>query len=152
MTLENDALNKTTAAGLAQLLSDGPTGADWLPEDLGAILRHQLATSIDGSKTTFGELLRHSTPPMALLEQVRGFAKGAMAQTDCGLPYEVAAVIYYGAIAAALLRHGTRITQLDDVSLQRGIQWALGQPWIDADLRGLFEQADDKLDYRRIAR
>jgi hypothetical protein len=145
MTLEKDALNKTTAAGLARLLSDDPIGADWLPEDLGAILRHQLATRIDGSTITFGELLRNSAPSIALLEQVRTFAKGAMAHADSGLPYEVSGVIYYGAIAAALVRCAARITQLDNVSLRRGIQWALGQPWMGAELRGLFEQADDKL-------
>jgi len=82
---------------------------------------------------------------MALLEQVRTFAKSAMSQTDAGLPYEVAAILYYGAIASALLRCESRITQMDDVSLRRGVQWALEQPWIDAGLRDLFKQGDDKL-------
>lgn len=145
MTLEKDALNKTTAAGLARLLSDEPTGAAWLPEDLGAILQHQLKTRIDGATMNYGELLRKPAPSIALLEQVRTFAKSAMAQADAGLPYEAAAVLYYGAIAAALMRSGTRITQMDDDSLRRGVHWALEQPWIDADLRELFKQVDDKL-------
>jgi hypothetical protein len=57
------------------------------------------------------------------------------------LPEEVATVLYYAAIAAALLRHGQRISRVSDATLREGTDWVLEQEWVAGPLRGLFVDA-----------
>ena len=49
-------------------------------------------------------------------------------------------MLYYTCIVVALVRLDRRITKLDDASLTHGIEWALGQEWLDEPLRGLFRE------------
>src|SRR5690349_17342750 len=80
---------------LARLMAaaDGPDGA-WRPEELGAILAHQLRTPVEfeldglelpahaaqtppdlASVHTFRELFQRSKPPLELLRMTKDFAK-----------------------------------------------------------------------------
>jgi RNA polymerase sigma factor (sigma-70 family) len=71
---------------------------------------------------TLGDLLAHPCPPLALLDEFRMVAKRF--REEGGLvPAEVATVFYYVAIAAALARHGARISKLDDDDLRKGFAW-----------------------------
>ena len=139
----------------------------WRPEEMASILRHQLAAPLvfdlsgiasddddpppppsDGtqmSAETFGELLHHPRPPVAMLRRVKLFAKACKAKADGPLPPEVATVLYFASIVVALLRCETRITELDDDWLLKGTQWALAQTWLDQPIRSLFEEAMTKL-------
>src|SRR4051794_4134009 len=106
---------------LASLLDVESAAADpsnvWRPEELAAILRHQLAVPLGeefgerirtlaanlesagkyrGLATrTFGELLAEAAPPLEALELVKQFAKVARAGRDSLLPAEVATVLYF---------------------------------------------------------
>mgnify|MGYP005834860563 FL=1 len=137
----------------------------WQPEELGEILAHQLRARlktdlpnlpelsprpIEDSEAeaaggaalprTFGELLAHPRPPVEWLEAVKQFAKTLRAGGGAVLPEEIATVIYFAAIAAALARLGRRITSMDDASLRYSLDWALGQPWLDPATRALLEE------------
>jgi hypothetical protein len=76
-----------------------------------------------------------------LLEMVKDFAKANVDRPDSGLPAEIAAVLYYTSIAAALVRLDTRISQLSDAGLQRGLRGALSQGWLDEKTKELLTQA-----------
>jgi hypothetical protein len=88
----------TDLTRLARLLDSTVDDRElWRPEEFGAILRHQfkvplcadlggldprLGEKLEGLRTpdgrplaTFGDLLHHPVPPMALLELVKEFAK-----------------------------------------------------------------------------
>lgn len=135
--------------------------AHWRPEELGAILAHQLGAPLAGDLgcyvadldrtlaaagiRTFGQLLFHPQPPVELLEAVKCFAKASRADPDSPLPDEVATVLYFAAIAAALLRRGQRITQMGDEALRYGLAWVGRQAWLDAQSRALFDEASAAL-------
>jgi hypothetical protein len=135
----------------------------WRADELGEILKHQLEAPLvfdlgtsDGQVTddppaptdpeasrvsSFGDLFLHPRPPLQLLRLTKRFAKTSDRRKANPLPEEVATVLYYAAIVAALVRHGQRISRVSDSTLREGVEWVLEQGWVTAPLRGLFEEA-----------
>ena len=167
-------LNRVAPKSLARLmgLGAGEQRGGWAPHELADVLRHQLrapllfdqgamaamaAAAAGGGAPAAGEappgsfedLFRHPRPPLPLLRLTKDFAKAADRPSDGPIPAEVATVLYYAAIVAALLRHGERISQLRDDELSAGVTWALEQPWLDGALRTLFVEARGRLDVPR---
>jgi hypothetical protein len=140
-------LDKSDPGLLAALMATGAGDeTPWRPEELGAILRHQLRSPLDGDLgplpqsmvrhvTTFADLLLHEAPPPELLGRVKQFAKSHRNRPDSGLPEAVAAVLYYAAIVASVVVHERKISDLDEASLRAGLAWALSQPWLDESTR-----------------
>jgi hypothetical protein len=162
--MKNPDLHDTDARLLARFLDVGDEPRRlWPHEELGAILRHQMATSVQldletlGSPfrarlyalavdqqpgtRTFEELFHQPTPPLDLLQLVKQFAKASRVRGESVLPAEIATVIYLTSIVVARLRRGQRITEQSDESLLYGIQWVIDQPWVDEKTRTLFRQA-----------
>ena len=156
--------NRSEPSSLAQMLAlDTSTKHDWHHAELGSILRHQLDSplgfdlqnfapeskaTLDASRSTanipletFGDLLRHPHPPLALLKVMKEFAKANRDNPEGSLPTEIATVIYLAAIVVALTRCGQRITELDDNALREGVDWVVAQPWVDESTRSLFRNA-----------
>ena len=100
-----------------------------------------LAAGQDGLPRSFADLLRHQSPHLELLELVKDFAKANADHPENGLPKEIAAVLYYACIAAALLRLKARISKLSDADLRRGLRWAAEQPWLDEETKQLLARA-----------
>jgi hypothetical protein len=161
-------LSKSPPKSLAAFLAAGEERARlWQPEELGAIFRHQMSAPIlvdlggfdpvtaARLKTlsnaqslllkSFLDLFLHPVPPIELLTLTKDFAKGNMDQPDSSLPNDVAAVLYYVSIAAALVRLDQRITQLSDAELKRGLEWARGKTWVESRLLRLLDDAVQKL-------
>jgi hypothetical protein len=155
---------------LANILEFAQSDRPWQPGELSAVLRHQLAAPLEfgpdlgmngtvppialkesrpdpgtpgQSLVSIGDLLRHPHPPIGLLEQLKAFAKAQAIDPHHVIPHEIAAVLYYAAIFAALLRCDRRITDLDNESLQRGLAQFLECTWLDEFTSALF--ADGKL-------
>ena len=145
-------LENTQADSLARVMNLGASEeALWEPEELAAILRHQLRTEVhfDLSRLensaagleqlkaaqqppirTFADLLAHPRPPVDLLELTKQFAKASQSTHDGTLPDEVATVLYLLSIVAALrCRH--LMTSLGKQALLERIEWALSQRWLD---------------------
>jgi hypothetical protein len=162
------ALSKSPPKSLAAFLAAGAECARlWRPEELTAIFRHQMAAPIlvdlggfdpataSRLKTlseaqslllkSFSDLFQHPVPPLELLSLTKEFAKANMDHPDSSLPHEVAAALYYASIAAALVRLDTRISQLKDPELRRGLLWAMDQPWVDGATRQILTEALKKL-------
>ncbi len=148
--MEIDTTDPTRLAELFQV--SGGRETIWRPEDLGGILRHQLSMPLELSPTgggggapapaaTFGELLRNPEPGLELLRLAKQFAKRHGSRPGSLLPREVALVLYYALIAAALLRCRKRITSLSESALRTGFSWTLKQAWLDDDTRGLVHAA-----------
>jgi hypothetical protein len=158
------ALSDSGPEPLATLLAAGePPGPLWSPEETAAIFRHQMAAPLvvdlgsaapaaaqrlealtsapDAPFRSFADLLRHPTPAVDLLGLVKDFAKTNADHPESGLPREVATVLYYACIAAALVRLGTRISKLPEADLARGLRWAADQPFVDDESRQLLAGA-----------
>jgi hypothetical protein len=161
-------LLKASPGQLAAVMGLGDALARvWQPEELGAVFRHQMvaAVSVDlGSldpavvgklKTltdasglllkSFRDLFQHPAPPVELLRLVKEFAKLNRGQPESFLPPDVASVLYYLSIAAALVRWGERISTLSDEALQRGFAWAISQSWVDEPARELLGSASARI-------
>ena len=127
----------------------------WRGSELGAILRHELSLPLSVALgdlklsacelgtpdvgeggglrlVSLGTLLHHARPPLELLERVKQWAKSARHDPQGHLPEDVAAAVYALAIAAALLRHGRRITSMSDAAARNYLEWARGREWLDA--------------------
>ena len=153
-------LLETDPHQLASLIGDDDIGERiWNPDELAAILRHQLTTPLHvdlaGLGTaagrlkneaaagglllkSFGDLLQHPHPPLALLKMMKDFAKACRVSPDSPLPREISSVIYFASIVAAMTRRSRRITKLGDDALREAVRWALAQPWLEGITRGLF--------------
>jgi RNA polymerase sigma-70 factor (ECF subfamily) len=142
-----------------------PAALTWLlqlprqPGDCAALLQHILAAplpfdlgTVDVERTdqlaacghgggrewpSLGELLHHPQPSPELLEQVKDFAKENGTDPESPLPREVATLLYYASIAAALARCGRRISRQDDAALRWGFEWGGAQPWVDEATRAV---------------
>src|SRR5690349_10872981 len=120
MTMRNPKSPFSTHAGdpkrLATLVGISDTAEDaWSRKDLAAIWKHQLhaplnfdlatvspnveetltgATRADSQPlSTFADLLRHTRPPIELLQWTKSFAKTQM--SEGALPPQVAGAMYY---------------------------------------------------------
>lgn len=92
------------------------------------------------------DLLAQPEPTRELIELVKDFAKGCLHGAESPLPAAVAGVLYYLAIAVGVTRLGERISRLGDAEIRRGLEWALGQSWVDTESRTMLAQA-----YRLVA-
>lgn len=156
---------------LANLLDSGRLAADWRPDELGAVFRHQMTAPVQfdlaGFDPTFAARIRiisgaqgllvksfrdlflHPHPPLALLEAVKDFAKRATVSRETVLPKAIARMLYYLTIAAALVRCGRSITSLGKKEQLLGLRWALSQEWLEGELRAVIEESIRKLEPAR---
>ena len=143
-------------AGAMDAAADRPM--QWRPDELAAMLSHQLAAPICGDledmpgdiarrydnvlpqEMTFGELLGSPHPPAELLRAVKDFAKRAISAENGSLPVDLGAALYYASIACAQLRCDEAISGLDRQALAYGTNWAMSQPWLDASLLTMFQE------------
>lgn len=125
-----------------------------LTRELGAILGTSMAKSarrllepLDPPIESFGDLLRHPAPPLALLLFAKQFAKESVDHSTRPLPAPLARVLYQAVLAVAQ-QHGHEISGLSDAARREGVQWALGRPWLDPMLRELLQGAEERGDER----
>ena len=147
--MHNAADNSAPDALASMLEVERAAGRVWGEQDLAAILRHQLASPLPppgggsesaaapGGARTFGELLHHPSPRVESLVAVKDFAKASRADPDAALPGEVAAVVYFAAIAVARRQCGRIISGLSEGELAAGLQWVRAQDWVDPATRAL---------------
>ena len=162
------SVHKSRPKALAALLAAREERARlWRPDELAAIFRHQMSAPVTVDLggfdavtavqvknlsdaqglllKSFGELFRHPAPPLELLQATKDFAKLNLDHPESVLPNEIATALYYTSIAVALVRLDTRISQLKDADLRRGLLWVKGQLWVDAETQALMDKAIEKL-------
>jgi hypothetical protein len=138
----------------------------WQPEELHDMLASQLVAELEfeldygdprltaqfqsmsragePAPRTLGELFRDPNPSTVRLVLAKDYAKAAQ-HPSSGVPKDVALVLYYLSIAAGLVRRDKRITELSDVDLRRGFDWALKKSWLVEEARALLERGAQKL-------
>jgi hypothetical protein len=163
-TAKSAATPLATGTDIARLLNPGLTAIrEWQPVEFAAILKHQLSAPVRvdlgelGADLqpkiatlcaaqglllrSFHDLFVHPSPPLELLRIVKEYAKTHRLNPRSPLPPEIAAVLYYSCIAAALVRLGQRISQTSDAELRKGWTWATRQPWLVPELHSLIVRA-----------
>lgn len=89
---------------------------------------------------TFLELLRAPDAPLDQLILLKNFAKANLNHPENELPRPIFTVIYYASIAAALSRHGKKITQLENAELKNGLQWGAQLPWAGQEIETILRE------------
>ena len=139
-------------AGLMSADDPEATGV-WAPEELRAVYKHQMSAavefdlgSIDPARVprlrtlcaaehllvrSFNDLLNHPHPPLELLRLTKDFAKANSTNARSPIPREVSTVLYFGCIAAAIVRCHRKISHLPDAELCKGLAWVESLPWVD---------------------
>ncbi len=168
-------ISKVREQKLARLLELGQGNERaWNAQELAAVFKHQMAAPISVDLTSldptgarqvriladadslllksFRDLFEHPSPPVELLRLVKEFGKQNLAHPESVLPGEVAAILYYLSIAAALARYGERISHLSDEQLRKGFAWARGLDWVEGPLRDLFELAEKRMSKNTIGK
>ncbi|MBN2475457.1 MAG: hypothetical protein JXB62_12675 [Pirellulales bacterium] len=149
---------------LSQMMDLGLEDTDlWDRKELGAMLKHQLAAPVlddlghsekhlaeqleaaDPPIRSFQDLLHHTHPPVEALDMTKRFAKACRKHPDSPLPDEIATVLYFLSIAAALIKCGRRITRMDDQALKHSLEWALRQRWVDPASRELLREGREAI-------
>ena len=88
------------------------------------------------------QLLEDANPPIDLLTAAKNLSKRRPRDL---FPPEMALLLYYGSIAAAMVRSGQRISKLRDDDLRNGFTWAVKQPWVPESVCELFRKGLSKL-------
>jgi len=95
------------------------------------------------SGETIRNLLVNPKTEMELIQKIKEHGKR---MSSCALPgadHEVANVIYYAAIASALIFHGEKMTQHPLEGLKESFSIFVDTEWISSDLKELFEKATE---------
>jgi RNA polymerase sigma-70 factor (ECF subfamily) len=128
---------------------------DWDQEDdshipmdvcLQSVLDSPIDILVAGCEGTIRSYLCDKSPNVEALESIKEWANAQRATGSRALPGDLASVLYYGAISAALVRCGKRITGLNDQALAAGLRSIEDQAWLDGSLRSLIEQAIIRVD------
>ncbi len=170
---EHESVFETDPRQVALLLDfdEGDDERLWQPEELAAVLRHQLSAplkvdivSISAGpaaqlKTlvesqglllkSFGDLLHHPNPPVELLKETKQFAKTCRMSPNSPIPKDVAAVLYFASIAVAMTRCRRRISALGNDELEKGFKWVLAREWVDENTKELITEAMDLVNAMR---
>lgn len=141
---------------------------DWQPEELAVIFRYHMTAPVQldaadnllsaipkpglqhfvhgYERKSFGDLFTDSRTPLELLIRIKNAAKRSRLDTVGSLPPAIATVLYYTSISAALIRWDQRITNLDDMALRKGLDWAIAKTWIDDSTRQILVQGREVVD------
>jgi len=84
--------------------------------------------------------------PIFLLTRIKNTYQKTAQQSSRQADRRAAAVVYFGALASALVFHHEKTTSYTRAEIREKIGKLLAKPWIDTEIRGLLEQATKALD------
>lgn len=79
--------------------------------------------------------------PQSVIEQIKAHAKQITKTTTSADEKEAATVLYYAAIASALVFHNQRITKIRYANLKRSLDTLAAKTWVSKEITGLLEDA-----------
>ena len=94
------------------------------------------------SGAPLGNYLTNPSSKPVVLRHIKDHAKTLGGSAKSKMQEEVAKIVYFAAIAAALAFHQTRLSEQSYQDLQRSFQLCGRQDWIPKDLAKLFAEAE----------
>ncbi|MFT4588590.1 MAG: hypothetical protein ACI8QF_002693 [Limisphaerales bacterium] len=139
------------------LLSTRDDGEVWTQSDLAGLWRHWLnspiqlgraspekhtdtADGVDRKMATLREAFHSRSATVHQLHLLKDFAKRNLRSESPVLPAPILQAVYYLCLAVAKLRHGQSITRLSNSQVSVGVEWAIGQQWLDDESVKILEQ------------
>lgn len=93
------------------------------------------------STESIRNLLTNPNTDKELIDKIKRHGKRLSQTNSSQVEHETANVIYYAAIASALVFHHEKITQFSYKNLEEAFTVFIETEWISKDLQGLFEKA-----------
>ena len=159
-------LDSVDLRSVDRLLDSETSRRHWCDDDLSQMLDHELNNPLAGlvaqlhgtlerhapiRERTLLEVLQSSDSRLPMLEAIKRYAKDQAvrnAGSDSSEQTAVYSVIYFCAIAAALIHHKARITSSTDEALEAGLAIVIAYSWIDDSTRELLSRARTQLSGR----
>lgn len=91
----------------------------------------------------FGELLKDPKTDITAIKKIKDYSKKMVGCAKSEAEHDVAAAIYYTAIANALIFHNQRITKFSYESLKNSFSTLTGHNWLTPDLAVLLKKASE---------
>ena len=115
----------------------------------GSLLRETLNMLIDPAGTqatgldnkSLGEILVSPPSDLELLRALKDASKMLSCTLDSQSDTALARTIYFATVAAALVHHDAKITQMTNETLAESLGLLLEKPWMTSELIELFSQA-----------
>jgi len=156
------AVDESNPGEMACLMSvRGTPEGNWQPAELTDLLRHCLEMPVrkylgidtapaprshsgaymlleeDAASMPLGELFRMAAPPLRFLVAVKRHARRLTRPLASDMPAAVHRTLYFGCIAAAMVRHSERISTSKSDVLRAAFEQLQSETWIHDWLRGL---------------
>ena len=122
---------------LSQTLPLDKSQIDMLPATLGHLCH---TIGLLAGETIF-DLLQSPSTDISLIRKIKRYGKEMSARAESKAEHEVAAAIYYAAIAHALAFHDLRISRFSYKKLETSFSRLVKEKWISKDLSVLFKIA-----------
>jgi hypothetical protein len=90
---------------------------------------------------TFGSLLKDPETDISTIKKIKDFSRKMVESAKSESEHDAAAVIYYAAIASALVFHDQRITSFSHTKLKDSFAEMIKNTWLTSDLVKLFVDA-----------
>jgi hypothetical protein len=133
--------NPTAAQVLEDILSAELPLDPSLPDSLPTVLNWPPDQVLAAAGRSMSDLLLDSSTDLAVFKTLKEYAKGLIRRGGPDAKQAAATVIYYAAIAGALVFHNQRITEHSYEKLQRAYAQLEQKPWIPSELKDLFQKA-----------
>jgi len=142
---DNGDADQAKSQRLMDFLADIPAlSADTL-DALPTVLQQMCEKMPRLEGASIGTLLfgdkRGDIPPLEPLKQVKALAKDQVSRSPDEDQAEIAGVVYYAAISAALVHHGEKITDFSYVTLKDLLLGFEAMTWLPDRCTRLFQQA-----------
>jgi len=124
---------------LGAKLPIAPEQLSILPAFLHAISRDLRSTAGE----TLGQLLQDRDTELSTIQQIRDYTKSIGKQAKAKHHYDVSLVLYYAAIAHALIHHGKKITKFSYQDLEHSFAQLCREEWIPPLLHHLYGLAQN---------
>jgi hypothetical protein len=129
----------------AEMLRDCLAGILPLDQAVSELLPEVFAELLEKIKLftgqSFAALLADPATDISIIRKIKEFNKTLVDSAPSAEEHDVAAVIYYAAIASALVHHDKRITSFSYASLGDSLKKLVESPWMTPDLADLFQKA-----------
>jgi hypothetical protein len=89
----------------------------------------------------FGKLLNDPEADLAAIKKIKEYSKKLIVSARSDAEHDAATVIYYAAIASALVFHERRITKFSYDGLEKSFVSLKKHTWVPSALRQLFDEA-----------
>ena len=133
--------SSTRADVLEKMLTSDLSLDPAVPESLPAVLKRPCEELPGATGRTLGQLLLNPQCDLGILRTLKDYGKALSGASHPEAEQAAAVVIYYAAIASALLFHGQRITQHSWGKLRDAYAQLNRKSWITAELKELFQKA-----------